>query len=130
MKNKIIITLAILALLISCKKTEGVGGRATIKGHVLVEDYNNAGVYKGSYDAQNKKVFIIYGNDDEIVDDNVTTSYNGEFQFDYLQKGTYKIYVYSSCVTCFNKQDSVVMQTITINDRKEVVENINLVIRD
>lgn len=117
-------------MLLSCKKTEGVGGRAKIQGYVLVEHYSNSGNYKGNYDAQNKKVYIIYGDEDEIVDDNVSTSYDGTFEFDYLQKGTYKIFVYSSCVDCFNKEDSVVMQTVTINDRKEVIENVDFVITD
>ncbi len=130
MKNLLALILLFLLLMSSCKKTEGVGGRATIKGSVLVEHYSNAGNYKGNYDAQNQKVYIIYGDTDEIVGDNVSTSYDGTYQFDYLQKGTYKIFVYSSCVDCFNKEDSVVMQTVIINERKEVIEAIDFVITD
>ncbi len=40
-------------------------------------------------------VFIIYGDADEIHDDNTETSFDGTFKFSNLRQGTYKIYVYS-----------------------------------
>ncbi|MDA8556711.1 hypothetical protein N9K77_00690 [bacterium] len=39
-------------------------------------------------------------------DDDVNTSYDGTFEFKYLNKGNYEIFVYSDCVDCPKGQDS------------------------
>lgn len=40
-------------------------------------------------------VYIIYGDDDDIYDDNIKTSFDGTFKFSNLRKGKYKIFAYS-----------------------------------
>lgn len=40
-------------------------------------------------------VYIIYGDEDDIYDDNIKTSYDGTFKFTNLRQGTYKIFAYS-----------------------------------
>ena len=131
LRNKRLIVFAVAGLmLIGCVKAPGVGGGAIIKGKVTVDDYSASGVYKGSYDAQDYKVFIIYGEDDNIIDDDTRTSFDGTYEFPYLQKGTYKIVVYSNCLTCLGGQDSVLTETVHISDKKQIVEAINFTVRN
>ncbi len=40
-------------------------------------------------------VYIIYGDEDEIYDDNVKTNFDGTFEFNNLRKGKYKVFAYS-----------------------------------
>ena len=96
MKSKIsLVFLLLTSLFISCKKEAGQGGRATIKGKVYAEYWDKAfSAKKDSAFAPNVDVYIIYGND-VSYGDNQKTSYDGTFEFKYLQKGNYKIYAYS-----------------------------------
>jgi uncharacterized surface anchored protein len=90
-----IVMVAMLIFLGACKKPPGPGGRATVKGKVYAYDYDNTQNYlisKG-YSA-GTKVFIVYG-DDKVVGNNVTTSYDGSFEFKYLNKGKYRVFVNS-----------------------------------
>lgn len=115
---------------ISCVKTEGVGGAAKITGKVIKDDYNSFGTFIASFPAQDERVYIIYGDDNNIISDNVRTSYDGSFEFNYLKKGNYKIFVYSKCVTCANGEDSVATRQIKINEKNEVVNLTDIIIRD
>ena len=119
---KISLLLIIFSIIsFSCVKTEGQGGAAKIKGKVIKEDYNSFGTFIASFPAQDEDVFIIYGNDNNIVSDNVKTRYDGTFEFKYLKKGSNKIFVYSKCVTCAIGEDSVAVREIQINEKNEVV---------
>lgn len=111
----------------SCSKEPGTGGQATITGKVYAYDYNAYGdlVDSGYLGAEN--VYIAYGNHTN-VDDNVKTSYNGEFKFEWLQKGDYTLWVYSKCDSCpFG--DSFVTQKLTINKRKDDIVMPDFVVR-
>lgn len=96
MRNKIILVFVSLTMLFAaCKKEAGQGGRASIKGKVYAEYWDKAfSAKKDSAYAPNVDVYIIYGND-ASYGDNQKTSYDGTFEFKYLQKGKYKIYAYS-----------------------------------
>ena len=83
--------------LIACNK-EGKGGSATIKGKVIVQLINEITFDTlTTYEAQDEKVYIIYGNGDVYGDDTRTT-YNGNYEFDFLYQGDYTIYTYSECL--------------------------------
>tara|TARA_R110001592_G_scaffold211623_2_gene463574 strand:- start:4922 stop:5689 length:768 start_codon:yes stop_codon:yes gene_type:complete len=43
----------------------------------------------------NEDVFIIYGKDDDIQDDDVKSNFDGTFKFKNLRKGSYRIFAYS-----------------------------------
>lgn len=118
--------IAILALA-SCQKTEGEGGTLTLRGKVWVDDYTNAGNYKGSYWGMDEDVFIIYG-DNATYDDATSTNYDGTYEFRNLYPGTYTIFAYSDCDTCTSGTIPV-LQTIEIEGKGEVVELENLVVR-
>ena len=79
----------------SCKKDAGQGGRATVKGKVWVRKHDVAyTTVVDSYAASDADVYIIYGNETSYGD-HQKTNYLGDYEFKYLRKGGYKIYVYS-----------------------------------
>lgn len=120
-KIKPLLTLLIFTLF-SCSKSEGVGGSGTIKGRISVENTNVLGTVIDTYDAQEKDVYIIYGDIDNTHDDDVKTSHDGSFEFKYLNTGNYEIYVYSECWSCPNGQDSLVKVNTSINNRSDVID--------
>jgi len=114
-----------ILLLASCTKEPGVGGSAIVTGKIYAEDYNALGTLTGEYYAQNYKVYLIYGNESGAFDDDVNTSYDGSFEFKYLQKGDYELFVYSNysyCPTCGNAGDSVVSVKFQITEKKQELD--------
>jgi len=84
-----------LLLLLSCTKEAGPGGSSTIKGKIYAKYYDKTfTVLNGEGYAPEKDVYIVYG-DGSSYDDHVRTHYDGTFEFKYLEKGNYTIYVYS-----------------------------------
>ena len=65
-----------------------------------------------------QKVYIIYG-DETAVGKSQDSNSEGAFEFSYLRKGKYKIYVYTKVAP--NQLDSAVVQTGEITDRKQVL---------
>ncbi len=116
-----------LLALTSCTKTEGTGGAATVKGTVIVEEYNTFGTLLDTYPAQDQKVFIIYGSEDNLVDDDVSTSYDGSFEFKYLRTGSYTAFVYSDCRTCASG-DSAVKVSFEIDAKKDELDLSDIII--
>jgi hypothetical protein len=107
----------------SCKKTEGEGGKASIYGKVVTENYNgNFTVLNGIYASADVDVYIIYGNETNYGDKQAT-NYKGEFEFKYLRKGNYKIYVYSkdSSLTTASG-DTVMIREVEIKEKKQKVD--------
>ena len=87
---------------IGCKKEEGPGGTSTIQGKVIVYDYDAAFQNPAPsqiYPARNKKAYIIYGADNTTYDADFSTSYDGSYQFKYLQKGKYRVFAYTKDTT-------------------------------
>ncbi len=125
--KKIVFLSAILALFISCNKTEGQGGTSSITGKVIVNDVNGSGVLLATYPGQDEDVFIIYGNDNSTYNDDVSTSFDGTYRFDNLTPGIYKLFSYSKCNTCDSGSKEVVV-TVEITDKKQVVTAPDIVI--
>lgn len=125
----IFIITAFSILLISCKKEAGQGGRATIKGKVYAEYWDKSfSAKRDSSYAPNIDVYIIYGNESTFGDDQ-KTSFDGSYEFKYLQKGKYKIYAYtrdSSGVATGQLNtfapNIAVVKEVEIKERKETVE--------
>jgi hypothetical protein len=115
-----------LALFISsCSKDAGEGGTSSIKGIVKIKKYDNSyHALLSESPAPDESVFIIYGSDHDTYDNDYKTSYNGEYEFKYLQKGTYKIFTYSTDTTGVsvtgyvdeNKPKIPVFATVEISD--------------
>lgn len=97
------LSLGALLLFTSCKKEEGEGGKYSIKGKIIAKYYaewDNVPLarYTGTSPASDQNVFIIYG-DNVGYGDRTFSSYDGAFEFKFLQKGKYKIYVFSQDTT-------------------------------
>ncbi len=106
--------------LFSCEKEEGEGGKATITGKIIIQEKSPSCIPGASYSAPEERVYIIYGTEDSLFDDEVRTNFDGTYQFKWLRKGTYTIYAYSDCECdgCIEEQEPV-FQTVEIKDRKE-----------
>jgi hypothetical protein len=99
----LLLPLLVVVLLASCEKEPGEGGLATIQGRVWGRDINVAGVVHDSGWAGGFKVYLSYG-DNTWVDETETTSPTGDYAFQGLQKGTYRLYMYSECDSCLFNQ--------------------------
>jgi hypothetical protein len=123
MKNGILLILSILVLSVStsCKKVEGPGGGATIKGIIQEQKYNVLGNIIAEYPGSDVDVYLIYGTADQFYDDDVKTSYDGSFVFNYLQKGTYTLFVYEDDATQPSGKN-VVKQTFEITEKDQLVD--------
>lgn len=124
--------IAIVALAIaSCEKPAGEGGRATIKGKIWIENYNTLGSWtgtyflKGEFAGADEDVYIIYG-DDVSYGDKVKSGPDGVFEFKYLRKGDYKIYVQSKDTTrasyFYGSGIKTVDVSVTIANKKETID--------
>ena len=92
-KFRIISSVFLVTILIfSCRKVEGPGGSVTIKG--IVVERNHVGNAVFEYPAADQDVYLIYGSENSFYDDDIKTSFDGSFEFRYLQKGDYQLFVY------------------------------------
>ena len=120
----------VLFLLQSCAKVEGPGGSSSIVGKVHVNVYDVAGTLINDYDAQDEDVYLIYGGTNSFYDDDVKTSYDGSFEFNYLQKGTYKLFVYQDCNSCASGKEAVFVNDVEITDSKTTTDIGTIIIVD
>ena len=120
----ILFALALCAMVISCKKTPGEGGFASIEGKVYVKDYDPTfTIIQSQYYLPGETVYIIYGTNTEIGN-TVKTSYDGSFKFNYLQKGKYKVYVLGKDSVAPNKGNpKETLIEVNITERRQ---NLNL----
>lgn len=125
---KFFLGLTLLAMMLnSCSKYEGQGGSATIKGVIKEQKYNTLGNIIAEYPIADQNVYIIYGNNNSFYDDDIKTSYDGSFEFRYLKKGSYKIFVYEDCATCpSGKKEIIVPVEITKNNEIVTLDTINI----
>ena len=87
-----LLLLPIVTGLYSCEKQEGEGGLSSIKGRLIVKEYNNDySVLQKQHPAQNTDIYINYGTKDKIGDD-METNFNGSFRFSNLHPGDYTIW--------------------------------------
>lgn len=137
--NFFLLLLSILILSgISCKKEEGEGGTATISGKVFEEKWDNTNsLLENSYPARDEDVYILYGDDNTTYDKDYKTSYDGSYEFKYLQKGTYKLYVYTEDTAGLAANGTVdfslpkvpVFATVEITDKGQSVSVPDLIIK-
>lgn len=124
-KNTLLKTTLIFCLITvfySCKKPAGEGGNSSIKGKLWVEDWNSGFTIKnGEYAGADEDVFILYG-DAVSYSEKTRANYNGEFEFKYLRKGKYTIYVFSKDKTLQSQSgDTSVVKTVEITEKKQTI---------
>jgi hypothetical protein len=122
------LSLCLGILLHSCKKEAGEGGLATIHGKVFGYDINSFGVLVDSGYVGDYRVGISYG-DHTWIDDDTRTSPSGTYSFQGLQKGKYRLVVYSQCDTCTFNQ-TYFEQFAEISSNKQELEMPDFVIYD
>ena len=110
-----------------CEKNEGEGGQASISGRVI-EQYRNPSTEEvlAEYDAKDERVYIIYGTEERVYDDDMRTDFEGRFRFRWLRPGTYTIYVYSECNTldsdCVSQDNNVaILRTVQLEKNQDLV---------
>lgn len=114
MRIRYAVLFILVALLSACNQESGLGGKSTIKGYLVIEQYNDDySVFVDSMPAKDEKVFIQYGTTQAVSDD-VETSPDGYFEFEYLYEGDYTIFYYS--------KDS----SDQYSDKKEVLVEVQL----
>ena len=119
--NKLFLFALLAIALISCKKVPGEGGTSTIKGVVMEQLYNSLGNVIAEYPAPDQNVYIIYGDQSTFYDDDISTSYDGTFEFRYLQKGKYSVFVYEDCSTCLSGTKEKITE-VEITEKNQVVD--------
>ena len=133
--KKFIVCIFLVALIpfSSCKKGPGSGGRATIKGKVWTRKHDiGYTAVLNQYNSADEPVYIVYGNEVNYGD-KVSTNYNGEYEFNYLRKGNYKVYVYSNDSAAIHDGNATapkvaVIKEISITDKKQMVDAETLVV--
>lgn len=111
-----------IVLSLSCSKDEGVGGTATIRGKVVIHDYNeDFSIFLSQHNAEEEDVYIIYGSE-ATFGDQTETNYDGTFEFRYLLPGNYKIFIYSEDSTSGSRYDTVVLKDITVSKKDGLVD--------
>ena len=123
-KNLILVVIGLI-IVQSCNK-EGTGGNASITGIVYEELVAQNGNSVEARIAQDKKVFIKYGDNDTPSDD-TETLVDGTYKFNYLTKGKYTIYTYSDCSNCATENE-IKEQIIHIESRNDkITQDINTI---
>lgn len=120
--------MCLLFAAVACKKVEGQGGTSSISGRVYIEEYDAFGEIVQEYYAADERVFIIYGEEDNVYDDDFRTSFDGSFKFDFLTKGGYTIFVYEDCPLCPSGEQTVI-EKIKISSNKSSIVLPDIVIR-
>ena len=110
----------------SCKKEPGPGGLATIKGKVYAYDFTPGKELESEGYIGDIRVYIAAENDSVAFDD-TRTSYNGSFEFPFLHKGHYKVWVFAESDTLYDSTTHVpgdlqyYLLEVDITDKKQVV---------
>lgn len=126
----LIIVVAIAIIVSSCEKHAGEGGNSSIYGKVYVKDYNPTfTVLQEEYYGPDIDVYIIYG-DEKSYGNRVRTSYNGTYEFKYLQPGKYQIYVYSEDSTLQTNAVVPIIRNVEITKKRQELEVPEIIIFD
>jgi|SRR6218665_1067439 len=128
MKKVVSILLVAFTLIsVSCKKPAGEGGNSTVTGAVHVTNYNSTFTsINNEYMGADLDVYIIYG-DDLSYGNKTKTGPDGVFEFKYLRKGSYRVYVYSKDKDAYlagdtNAPDEAIFASGEITAKKQVCD--------
>lgn len=130
MKTRIVLGLFLVVFVItSCEKGPGEGGTSTIRGKVIVKEYNSDfTIMRDEYPGAKEDVYIIYGND-EVYGDKFETNYNGNYEFNYLLEGNYIVFAYSKDSTNLITDEKIaVMHEVEITSKNQIVEVPDIII--
>lgn len=117
------VILLVLLSIEGCSKAPGLGGKATIKGKITGRFYSDTQLtmLTGLSALGDENVYLIYGNDHTFYDDDISTSYDGSFEFNYLRPGKYIVFMYENCYPCAALQQEKLFE-VEITEKKQVVD--------
>lgn len=114
-------------LFLGCEKEPGEGGRASIQGKLYIQEYNgDCSELRDEYYGINERVFIIAGDDPSYFED-VRTGPDGTFWFQYLRKGSYKVYAISENCDVAGQTEPIFIE-VEIDERKQNFETQDIVV--
>jgi len=108
----VLLTIVMVALLSACNKGPGEGGTGTVQGFVKLVHHpdNDYSLTADTMPAAKTDVFIVYG-DEAYFGDDVETSPDGMYRFEYLLPGDYTVFAYS---TLPSGEKVAVRETVTL----------------
>lgn len=109
----------IVVSFLSCNKMEGYGGKASITGKVYGRDYSSNGNLVSEGYLGEARVYIAKHGSTQYFDD-MRTSFDGSFQFEYLQTGKYDLWVFGDCDYC-DWDQTYTLITVEITSKNEVL---------
>ncbi len=117
------VVLLVLLSIQGCSKAPGLGGKASIKGKITGRFYSDTQLtmLTGLSALGDENVYLIYGNDHTFYDDDISTSYDGSFEFNYLRPGKYIVFMYENCYPCAALQQEKLFE-VEITEKKQVVD--------
>ncbi len=118
-----LVFISLVVFFFGCSKPPGVGGKASIKGKLTGRFYsdNELTVFTGMSPLGDENVYIIYGNDQTFYNDDISTSYDGSFEFNYLRPGKYVVFMYENCYPCASLQQEKLFE-VEITEKNQVVD--------
>lgn len=117
------LVIGVIMMFSGCNKSPGLGGKAAIKGKLTGRFYSDKQLTMlvGQSSLGDENVYIIYGNDHTDYDDNLSTSYDGSFEFKYLRPGKYVVFMYENCYPCASLQQEKLFE-VDITSHDQVVD--------
>lgn len=109
----------------ACEKEEGTGGKASIGGTLIMNEYNrDFSLLLSQHPARDKDIYISYG-DQEVIGDDIETSYNGKFKFPFLQPGNYRLWYYSDDTIPGSQSEIVIEREIQLSkNQNKTLDNL------
>ncbi len=121
--------------MVSCEKQEGIGGSSSISGKIQALE-GSFNPFTSNFDTTalyylpDENVYIIYGNDsNQVYDDDFETSWDGTYRFDYLRKGSYTLFTYSKCDSCFSGKRPIFWSVEITENNKNYIQNDKTIIK-
>jgi hypothetical protein len=131
MRTKVFILLALVSIVLftACEQGSGEGGTSTIRGKVIIREYNaDFTILRDTYPAAKEDVYIIYG-DEFVYGDRFETSFDGAYEFKYLREGSYTIFAYSDDSTNLITDEKIaITREVDITGKDQVVEVPDIII--
>jgi hypothetical protein len=108
---------------LGCSKDPGIGGKAKITGKLIGRFYSDMELtlFAGLDALGDERVYLVYGNEKTQYDDDVRTTYDGSFEFNYLRPGKYVVFMYENCYPCASLQKEKLFE-VEITGKEEVVD--------
>jgi hypothetical protein len=89
---------------------------------VKVREYTAFPILYTEKEASDEDIYIIYGDEDDTFDDRTRTSFDGSYKFQFLNKGNYRVFVYSedTNLTTFGEKIPIILDAKISKNKSEV----------